>query len=70
LHIHATHDCQIEVWDIQKRAEAFEKVFGRGLVVSVLPPLPGPVAPSAVENHPSCSRNGPPVDHAVSRKLW
>jgi exopolyphosphatase/guanosine-5'-triphosphate,3'-diphosphate pyrophosphatase len=49
LHIHAAHDCQVEVWGIQKRAEAFEKVFGRGLVVSVLPSLPVPVAPSAVE---------------------
>jgi hypothetical protein len=49
LHIHAAHDCQVEVWGIQKRAEAFEKVFGRSLVVSVLPPLPVLVAPSAVE---------------------
>ncbi len=49
LHLHAAHDCQVEVWRIQKPAEAFEKVFGRGLVVSVLPPPPVPVAPSAVE---------------------
>jgi exopolyphosphatase/guanosine-5'-triphosphate,3'-diphosphate pyrophosphatase len=47
LHIHAAHDCQVEVWDIQKRAEVFEKVFGRRLVISVMPPLPAPVAPSA-----------------------
>ena len=39
LHIHAAHDCQVEVWGLQKRAEVFEKVFGRSLVVSVLPPL-------------------------------
>jgi exopolyphosphatase / guanosine-5'-triphosphate,3'-diphosphate pyrophosphatase len=35
LHIHAAHDCQIEVWGIQKHAEAFEKVFGRELVVRI-----------------------------------
>jgi exopolyphosphatase/guanosine-5'-triphosphate,3'-diphosphate pyrophosphatase len=46
LHIHAAHDCQVEVWDLDKRAEAFHKVFGRGLVVSVLP-LPASAAPSA-----------------------
>jgi exopolyphosphatase/guanosine-5'-triphosphate,3'-diphosphate pyrophosphatase len=50
LHIYAAHDCQVEVWDIRKRAEAFKKVFGRGLVVSVLP-LPGSAAPS-VEGRP------------------
>ena len=48
LHIHAAHDCQVEVWDIHKPAEAFKKVFGRGLVVSVLP-LPASVAPSVGE---------------------
>jgi exopolyphosphatase / guanosine-5'-triphosphate,3'-diphosphate pyrophosphatase len=46
LHIHAAHDCQVEVWDITKRAEAFKKVFGRSLVVSVLP-LPASAEPSA-----------------------
>jgi exopolyphosphatase/guanosine-5'-triphosphate,3'-diphosphate pyrophosphatase len=46
LHIHAAHDGQVEVWDLHKRAEAFKKVFGRGLVVSVLP-LPGSAALSA-----------------------
>src|SRR5262249_10373823 len=45
LHIHAAHDCQVEIWGIHKPAEAFEKVFGRSLVVSVLPIDP--------ENHPS-----------------
>jgi len=49
LHIHASHDCQVEVWGIQKRAEAFEKVFGRGLVINVLSPLPAPAAPLEVE---------------------
>jgi exopolyphosphatase/guanosine-5'-triphosphate,3'-diphosphate pyrophosphatase len=48
LHIHAAHDCQVEVWDIHKPAEAFKKVFGRGLVVSVLP-LPASVVPSEGE---------------------
>jgi exopolyphosphatase/guanosine-5'-triphosphate,3'-diphosphate pyrophosphatase len=48
LYIHAAHDCQVEVWGIHKPAEAFKKVFGHGLVVSVLPPLLVPVAPSAV----------------------
>jgi hypothetical protein len=33
------------VWGIQKHAEAFEKVFGRELVVSVIPSAPVPVAP-------------------------
>src|SRR5215467_13024354 len=28
LRIHAPHDCQVEIWGIQKHAEAFEKVFG------------------------------------------
>jgi exopolyphosphatase/guanosine-5'-triphosphate,3'-diphosphate pyrophosphatase len=35
LHIHADHDGQIEVWGIQKPAEAFESVFGCGLVVKM-----------------------------------
>ena len=56
LHIHAAHDCQVEVWGIQKRAEAFEKVFGRGLVVSVIN--------SDQKNQPSCPLIGPPVDHS------
>ena len=37
LHIHAAHDCQVEVWGIQKHAETFEKVFGRELVVKINP---------------------------------
>jgi exopolyphosphatase/guanosine-5'-triphosphate,3'-diphosphate pyrophosphatase len=49
LHIHAPHDCQVEVWGIQKRAEAFEKVFGRGLVINVLSPPPAPAAPLEAE---------------------
>ena len=48
LHIYAAHDCQVEVWDIHKPAEAFKKVFGRGLVVSVLS-LPASGVPSAGE---------------------
>jgi exopolyphosphatase/guanosine-5'-triphosphate,3'-diphosphate pyrophosphatase len=46
LHIDAAHDCQVEVWDLNKRTEAFKKVFGRALVVSVLP-LPASAAASA-----------------------
>ena len=46
LHIHAPHDCQVEVWGIHKHAEAFEKAFGQRLVVRVMPPLPAPAAPS------------------------
>jgi hypothetical protein len=34
----------VEVWGIQKRAEAFKKVFGRALVVSVIPHHPVSVA--------------------------
>ena len=40
LHIHASHDCQVEIWGIHKHAKAFEKAFGQRLVVRVLPPLP------------------------------
>jgi exopolyphosphatase/guanosine-5'-triphosphate,3'-diphosphate pyrophosphatase len=46
LHIHAPHDCQVEVWGIHKHAAAFEKVFGQRLVVRVMPPLPAPAASS------------------------
>jgi exopolyphosphatase/guanosine-5'-triphosphate,3'-diphosphate pyrophosphatase len=56
LHIHAAHDCQVEVWGIQKRAEAFEKVFGRELVVKV--------NPIAQQNQGFYPRIGPPVDHS------
>ena len=51
LRIHAPHDCQVEIWGIQKHAEAFEKVFGRRLVVTVLPPLPASAAPSEAGRH-------------------
>jgi hypothetical protein len=35
LHIDAAHDCQVEVWGVQKHLAAFEKVFGRQLVIKV-----------------------------------
>ena len=51
LHIHAPHDCQVEVWGIHKHTAAFEKVFGQHLVVRVMPPLPAPAAPSEAGRH-------------------
>ncbi len=35
LHIDAAHDCQVEVWGVQKHLAAFEKVFGRQLAIKV-----------------------------------
>ena len=35
LHIDATHDCQVEVWGVQKHLAALKKVFGRPLVIRV-----------------------------------
>jgi exopolyphosphatase / guanosine-5'-triphosphate,3'-diphosphate pyrophosphatase len=35
LHIDATHNCQVEVWGVQKHLAAFKKVFGRQLVIRV-----------------------------------
>lgn len=40
LHIHTAHDGQMEVWEIEKRADVFRKVFGVALLPQVLPPLP------------------------------
>jgi exopolyphosphatase/guanosine-5'-triphosphate,3'-diphosphate pyrophosphatase len=60
LHIHTPHDCQVEVWGIQKRAEVFEKVFGRSLVVSI--------NKTDQQNQGSYPRIGPPVDHTVSHR--
>ena len=45
LHIHAAHDCQVEIWEIHKRADVFHKVFGREFVTRVLPPLPASAIP-------------------------
>ena len=38
LHIDTPHDCQVEVWGVQKHLPAFEKVFGRCLAVKVVQP--------------------------------
>ncbi len=35
LTLNADHDCQVEIWGVQNHANAFEKVFGRGLDVRV-----------------------------------
>ena len=35
LYINAAHACQVEVWGVQKQLAAFEKVFGRQLVIKV-----------------------------------
>jgi len=35
LQIDATHECQVAVWGVQKHLAAFEKVFGRPLVIRV-----------------------------------
>lgn len=35
LHIDTPHDCQVEVWGVQKHLPAFEKVFGRPVVIKV-----------------------------------
>jgi exopolyphosphatase / guanosine-5'-triphosphate,3'-diphosphate pyrophosphatase len=35
LQIDATHECQVEVWGVQKHLAAFERVFGRPLVIRV-----------------------------------
>ncbi len=40
LHIYAPHDCQVEIWGLEKQQEAFEKVFERRLTLKVLGPLP------------------------------
>jgi exopolyphosphatase/guanosine-5'-triphosphate,3'-diphosphate pyrophosphatase len=56
LHIYAAHDCQVEVWGIQKCAEVFEKVFGRGLVVRC--------DRIDQQNQGFYPRIGPPVDHS------
>jgi exopolyphosphatase/guanosine-5'-triphosphate,3'-diphosphate pyrophosphatase len=60
LDIHAAHDCHVEVSGIQKRAEAFEKVFGRGLVVRM-----NKIDESNQASYPHI---GPPVDHTVSHR--
>src|SRR5262249_47229774 len=35
LHIETPHDCQVEVWGVQKHLHAFEKVFGQPLTLKV-----------------------------------
>lgn len=49
LHIYAPHDCQVEIWGLQKHAEAFERVFERRLSIKVLGPLPTSAALSGAE---------------------
>jgi len=36
LHIDTPHDCQVEVWGVQKHLHAFEKVFGQPLAIKVV----------------------------------
>lgn len=60
LDIHAAHDCQVEVWEIHKRADVFRKVLGRELVTRVLPPLPASAAPVAAET--PATPSAPAVD--------
>jgi len=38
LYINAAHDCQVEVWGVQKQLTVFEKVFGRQLVIKLRQP--------------------------------
>jgi exopolyphosphatase/guanosine-5'-triphosphate,3'-diphosphate pyrophosphatase len=64
LHVHAGHDCQVELWGVQKHAEAFEKVFGPRLVVRVMPPLPESATPSEARRPAAPSdpvAEGPPT---------
>jgi exopolyphosphatase/guanosine-5'-triphosphate,3'-diphosphate pyrophosphatase len=42
LTIYSTADCQIEIWAVEKHREAFRKVFGRSLEITVLPPVLAP----------------------------
>lgn len=49
LRIHAPHDCQVELWGLQKQVDAFEKVFERRLSFEVLKPLPACAALSEAE---------------------
>lgn len=37
LNVYAAHDCQIEIWGVQKDVATFEKVFRRHLEVHVVP---------------------------------
>jgi exopolyphosphatase/guanosine-5'-triphosphate,3'-diphosphate pyrophosphatase len=42
LTMYSTADCQIEIWAVEKHREAFRKVFGRSLEITVLPPALAP----------------------------
>lgn len=55
-------DGHIALWDMHKRAEVFKKVFGRQLVVNVLPPQPASATPSVAEKpaEPSAPALGAP----------
>lgn len=55
LALEATHDCQVELWGLQKQADAFHKVFGLLLIMQVVqtPPAPGAPLEGAVPV-PSC----------------
>jgi exopolyphosphatase/guanosine-5'-triphosphate,3'-diphosphate pyrophosphatase len=36
LYVHATHDCQLELWGVQEHLEAFAKVFDRTLEIKMV----------------------------------
>jgi exopolyphosphatase/guanosine-5'-triphosphate,3'-diphosphate pyrophosphatase len=36
LYVHATHDCQLELWGVQEHVEAFAKVFERRLEIQMV----------------------------------
>jgi hypothetical protein len=36
LYVHATHDCQLELWGVQEHLAAFAKVFKRGLEIKLV----------------------------------
>ena len=36
LYVHATHDCQLELWGVQEHLEAFAKVFKRSLEIKLV----------------------------------
>lgn len=44
LTIHAPHDCQVEIWGLQKHLGLFHKVFGVKLLVQVTSPDPEDIA--------------------------
>jgi exopolyphosphatase/guanosine-5'-triphosphate,3'-diphosphate pyrophosphatase len=46
LQVRSKHDCQIELWGVQKETEVFAKAFERHLKIKVLEPAGGTPAPT------------------------